>query len=89
VAEQESQRKLSDDQIWDKLHISGNYRMDARGRQHMLDAGLKLLNETLAKVESFSALSPETKHELVMQKKNWGQQLTREEEAFGIESGLT
>ncbi|KKS80781.1 MAG: hypothetical protein UV55_C0030G0001 [Candidatus Gottesmanbacteria bacterium GW2011_GWC1_43_10] len=83
---QQIQRKLDDNQIWDRLHISGNYRMHACGRQYMLDAGLKLLDETLAQVESFSALSPKTKRELVMQKRNWGRDLSpEEEEEFGIE----
>ena len=81
---QQIQREL-DYQIWDKLHTSGNYRMYAHGRQYILDAGLKLLDETLAQVKSFSALSPETKRELVMQKRNWGRDLSPEEEEFGIE----
>jgi len=85
---QQTQGKPDDNQILNNLHISGNYRMEAYGRQNILDAGLKLLDETLALIESFSALSPETKRELVMQKIHWGRDLSAEEEEFGIKSGL-
>jgi len=84
----QTQRKLSDSRIWDNLHISGNYRIDAHGRQDMLNEGIELLDKTLAQIESFSALSPETKREVVIQKKHWGRELSPEEETFAIDSGI-
>jgi len=90
IDEQTPQSQLSDDEIYNNLHIARHYLIDgyAYGNQQMLDAGSILLDTTLAQIGDFFALLPETQEELVLQKLNWRRELSAEERAAGIIFGL-